>query len=194
MTLKASHTQRSMKEIEPSLKELREKHSKDQKILAQKTMELYKEKGVNPFSGCLPLFIQLPFLIALYQIVLHGLEIHNDLLYSFVPVPEILNLHIFSTSLAAQSIVFAVIAGASQFILAIMMSPNVKGLFSRPSEKSSNQEEFARSMSIQMLTIFPLMIGFISYKYRVAVALYLITSNIFGVAQELWVRQSRKTQ
>jgi membrane protein insertase Oxa1/YidC/SpoIIIJ len=75
-----------------------------------------------------------------------------------------------------------------------MMSPNVKGLFSRPSEKSSNQEEFARSMSIQMLTIFPLMIGFISYKYRVAVALYLITSNIFGVAQELWVRQSRKTQ
>jgi YidC/Oxa1 family membrane protein insertase len=62
---KSSKSQADMKKIEPDIKALQEKHKGDKEALAKKTMELYKEKGVNPFSGCLPIILQLPIIIAL---------------------------------------------------------------------------------------------------------------------------------
>src|SRR5438552_3102102 len=66
LTGKSIKAQRAMKELEPELKKIREIHKDDKQLQAKKTMELYQERGVTPFSGCLPLFIQIPIIIGLY--------------------------------------------------------------------------------------------------------------------------------
>lgn len=64
-------SQRHMQEIQPKVKAIQEAHKGDQAAIGMKTMELYKKEGVNPFGSLLPIFIQIPILIVLYQVVLN---------------------------------------------------------------------------------------------------------------------------
>src|SRR6185295_1366536 len=64
---------KAMQELQPELKKLQDKHKNDREKLAQEQMRLYKEKGINPLGGCLPLIIQLPIWIGLYQAINHAL-------------------------------------------------------------------------------------------------------------------------
>ena len=67
-------SQKAMQELQPKLEALKNKFKGEKEKLAAETMKLYKENKVNPFSGCLPLLIQLPILIALYQVFLKGFD------------------------------------------------------------------------------------------------------------------------
>jgi YidC/Oxa1 family membrane protein insertase len=64
-------SQRRMQELQPRLKAIQDSHKGDQAAIGIKTMELYKKEGVNPFGALLPIFIQIPILIVLYQVVLN---------------------------------------------------------------------------------------------------------------------------
>lgn len=64
-------SQRRMQELQPRLKAIQDAHKGDQAAIGMKTMELYKKEGVNPFGSLLPIFIQIPILIVLYQVVLN---------------------------------------------------------------------------------------------------------------------------
>lgn len=192
MTIRASKAQRAMKEIDPEIKELRNTYANDKQQLATKTMELYKEKGVNPASGCLPIIIQLPFIIALYQLMWRGLSLHSEALYAFVPHPEALNMMLFGINLAGKNILLAVLAGLTQFLQTKFLFPNTKSLFEKQQSEMTMQEEFTRSLNIQMLFIFPILISYISYRYSAAVALYFITSNIVGIGQEYYLRATKQ--
>ena len=88
LSIKALISQREMNKLQPKIKELQDKHKNDKPALGQATMQLYKENKVNPFSGCLPLLIQLPVLIALYGALQSGLKPESlNGLYSFVGHP-----------------------------------------------------------------------------------------------------------
>ena len=70
LTRKQMQSMKKMQAIQPKMKEIQEKYGKDREKLAQKQMELYKQEGVNPAGGCLPLLIQMPFLFAFYYALL----------------------------------------------------------------------------------------------------------------------------
>src|SRR3989344_1062856 len=72
LSLKAARTQLAMREIEPMLKELKEKYKDKREEYAKATMEAYKKAGVNPFSSIVLLFVQIPIIIALYLSVYKG--------------------------------------------------------------------------------------------------------------------------
>src|SRR3989338_5389867 len=74
LSIKAQRSQREMNALAPKLKELKEKHKHDKAAEGAATMQLYKEHGINPVAGCIPLLIQLPFLIALYQVFMARLS------------------------------------------------------------------------------------------------------------------------
>jgi len=82
---------KKMADLKPHLDELKKKHKDDKKAMAGAQMALYKEHGVNPAGGCLPILIQFPILIALYQTIFaffngpSGLVSINNMLYPFVP-------------------------------------------------------------------------------------------------------------
>ena len=88
----AIKSQKVMSELQPKIQEIQERCKNDREKQARETMELYRKEKINPFSGCLPLLIQMPILIALFRVFWEGLrpeEMTN--LYSFVPHPGIIN-------------------------------------------------------------------------------------------------------
>ena len=84
LTRKQMQSMKKMQAIQPKMKEIQEKYGKDREKLAQKQMELYKQEGVNPAGGCLPLLIQMPFLFAFYYALL-GLGSQLDQPFLWIP-------------------------------------------------------------------------------------------------------------
>jgi YidC/Oxa1 family membrane protein insertase len=71
LTLKSIRSSRKMQEVQPLIKEIQRKYGKDQKRMTEETMKLYQEHKINPVGGCLPLFLQLPIFIGVYQAIIH---------------------------------------------------------------------------------------------------------------------------
>jgi YidC/Oxa1 family membrane protein insertase len=191
---KGLHTQRRMKEVEPKLNELKEKHKKDKQELAKKTMELYKEENINPFSGILLLIIQVPVLIGLYLVFMRGglPTIDPRALYSFIVPPHTVGMHLLGLfDLSKKNLILALFAGLAQFARA-RVAPVPTPPVLTEGEKPSFQQDFARSMNIQMRYILPVFIAFFAYNAGGALALYWITSNIFDIGTELLVTRRMK--
>jgi len=188
VSIKAARTQRLMKELEGPSKEIRKKYKDNREEQGRRLLELYREKKVNPLSGFVTLFIQLPVILGLYWVFLKaGLpNINTDLLYSFVPQPH--NIHMAFLGLidmASKSYPLAVLAGISQYFQAHYAIPKP----APRSKDASFQEDFARSMQLQMKFVIPIVITVVAYIASAAVALYWITSNIFAIGQEIYVKR-----
>lgn len=195
LSIKATRAQIEMKEIEKDLKLIKEQYP-DKQVQTQKTIELYKEKNINPFAGFFVLILQLPIIIALYQIFLKsGLPVINTaLLYSFISAPLAINMNFLGLiDIAGKSIVLALLAGVSTYFqIAYATPPADKNVDS--STKPTMQEDMMKMMQKQMKYGFPVLVTFISWSVSAAVSIYWITSNLFTIAQELYMRKHvRKT-
>jgi YidC/Oxa1 family membrane protein insertase len=188
LSRKATLFQMEMKLHEPELARIKERHKNDKQAQGKAIMEFYREKRINPFAGILPIFIQIPIVIALYYVFYGGglPAVDAALLYSFVPVP-VPDMHFLGLNMLEKSIILAVLAGGSQFLQAhIAMPPPPPKTDAAPSFGS----DLARGMHLQMKYVFPIFMAFIAYAVSGAVALYFITSSIFTVLQELYIRHS----
>lgn len=191
LSKKASLAQIEMREIEPEMTTLRAQYKDNKEELARKTMELYRTKGINPFSGIFVILIQLPIIFALYFVFLRsGLPVINvDLLYSFIPKPDVIDMNFLGLiDITTKSSVLALCAGISSFIQMRFTAPPIQ----KKKEGSSDfRDELARNMSIQMRYVFPVMVFFISFTISGVVALYWTTSNVFTILQELLLKKGR---
>jgi YidC/Oxa1 family membrane protein insertase len=189
---KALRTQLAMQTIQPKMDDIRERFKNDKQVQAQKMMELYKEYKVNPFSSILFMFIQIPIIFGLYYMFVRtGLPtIHPDFLYSFVSVPPPVSTFFLGLiDIAGKSLPFAILAGVSQFFQAYFMKmPTPSG------NKESFGASFAKSMSLQMKYVFPVIITFIAYALPASVSIYWMTSNIFSIVQENILRRKMATE
>lgn len=189
LSIKAAKTQKVIKEIEPKIKTLKESIT-DKQEQARAIMALYKESGINPFASILLLFIQLPIVIALYLSVLKLPAINQEVLYSFIPNPEIVSvLFLGSIDITQKSLLLALLAGGFQFVhgyLAFPASaPKANG------EKSTMKEEFARSLQMQMKYVMPVIIGVFAYTLSAIIGLYFVVSSIAAIIQELLIRKHK---
>ena len=189
LSKKAVLTQVKMAEIGPDLADIKEKYKDNAEEQARKTLALYKEKGVNPFSGILIIIIQIPIILSLYQIFLHFPEVNSSLLYSFVAIPEHINTTFLGfLDITAKSIPLAVFAAVSTFF---QFKFSMKGQ-DKPKGNSFG-DNLARSMQTQMKYFFPVIVFFIFYNISGVIALYWLTTNLFTIAQELFIRRKLKT-
>lgn len=189
LSKKAVIAQIEMKSIEKDLKQIKEKYKDDKQEQARKTMDLYKEKNINPFSSIFTILIQLPIIFALYYVFLKsGLpEINTSMLYSFISKPDFIDMNFLGLiNITGKSLVLAFLAGASSFFQIRMSVPAHQG-----GSKGSFQDDLARSMNIQMRYVFPVIVFFISYQISGVVALYWFTSNVFTLLQERSLRKMR---
>lgn len=188
LSRKAVLTQVKMAEIGPDLNEIKEKYKGNNEEQARRTLALYKEKGVNPFSGILVIIIQLPIIFALYQIFLHFPEVNPEFLYSFISVPENLSTTFLGfMDLTAKSAVIALLAAVSTYFQFLV---SMKG--QKVPEGNSFGDNLTRSMQKQMKYFFPIIVFFISYQISGVIALYWLTTNIFSIGQELFVKRNIK--
>ncbi len=191
LSLKAVRTQFAMRALEPRLKEIKEKFKDKREEQARKTMALYKESGVNPFSSVLLILIQLPIIFGLYWVFVRGglPDLNLDILYSFTPIPEMFNMQFFWVSdIAEKSAILALLAGATQYFQIKLTLPPLKERGKTPSLK----DDLARSFHLQMRYMMPIIVVVIAYAISAAIALYWTTSNVFAIGQELFVRRRIK--
>lgn len=191
-SLTAARTQRAMKELEPKLKALKELHKNDKEREAVETLALYKEAKVNPFGSLLVAFIQIPILLALYWVFRNEPFPMVNLvrLYHFTPVPHAASLQFLGlVSISGKSLMLAILAGLTQLLQAHMaLSGTMK-----PSETSAGGD-FQKVLGMQLKYVFPILIGVISYTTSGAIALYFITTNLAGSAQEWYVKRTLDTE
>lgn len=138
--VKAIKSQKNIAALQPKLKEIQEKHKNNKEEKTKATMALYQKEGVNLFSGCLPILIQFPILIALYWVFLtfqEGLSpAELGLLYPFVPSPQLYTDFLGIIDLIKPSIPIAVLAGIAQFIQSkTSISPSASSKNKPPHQK-----------------------------------------------------------
>lgn len=187
LSQRSIESQAKMNLLAPELKKIKESGvSKEEQ--AKKTFELYKIHKTNPFSGCLLVIIQIPIIFALYYVFFKGINFDGTLLYSFVHIPEHINMNFLGIlDIGGKSLVLAILAGVSQYFQAhFMPKPQTTG-----DGTGSFQENFAKSMHTQMKYVFPFVIGFIAYSVSGAVALYWVTSNVFAIGQQIYVNKKK---
>jgi YidC/Oxa1 family membrane protein insertase len=188
LSKKAITTQVAMQEIGPELKVIQERHKDNQEVQAKETLALYKSKGVNPFSSIIMLVIQLPIILALYRIFLYAgfPTVNTALLYSFIHAPSHINtMFLGLIDITKKSAILALFAAASSFFqmkIATGRQPLPEG--------KGFSDNLARSMQTQMKYVFPFIVFFISYKISGVIALYWLTTNLFTIAQELYIRKN----
>lgn len=178
--------QKAMSALQPKLAELKELHKGDQQAHAKATMDLYKEHGVSPFSSCLPLLIQLPILIALYQVFDKALKGNLDGLYNFVSNPGVLNPNFLGLiNLANPNIIFAILAGAAQFWQSWMVMKW---------QGTANKDTTTKALNAQMLYILPLVSVFIAWKLPAGLPLYWIITTLFAIGQQYYINRTHKVE
>ena len=180
----AVRSQKVFQDIQPKIREIQKKYKDDKEKQLQATLELYKETKINPFSGFLPLLIQLPILYALYRVFWKGLnsaELVN--VYSFVPKPEYIN-PVFAGLIRLDSpyLLLAVLCGVFQFFQTKMLTPAAK--------KREEVDRFSAMLQKQTLYFIPVLIVLMLFKLPAAVGLYWLTFTIFSIIQQYIILKS----
>jgi YidC/Oxa1 family membrane protein insertase len=187
-------TQFEMKKIDPELNEIKLKYKDDKQVQAEKVMQLYKDKGINPFAGILLMLIQLPILIALYWVFLKGglPKIDPASIYSFTKIPDTINMIFLGIDVASKSMVFAFFVALAQFLQMQITLPKPKKVEIKDNKNPGFSDELAKSMNMQMKYVMPVIMFFIAKSFPLVVSLYLITSSLFAIGQELYIRGKYK--
>ncbi|MBI4022213.1 MAG: membrane protein insertase YidC [Candidatus Andersenbacteria bacterium] len=174
--------QSKMSDLKSELMKIRERYKTNPTKKAEATMALYRQAGINPARGCLPLLIQLPILIALYRVFLIGLGPETySYLYSFVSEPATAQMSFLGLDLARASVRLAIAAGVAQFALMRLSTPPAMPPAAADSDTNA---QLMAGMQRNMAYIFPAMTVFISLQLPAALSLYWVASTIFGIVQQ----------
>lgn len=205
---KQIESQKKMQELQPKIKELQNKYKDDKEKQSRALMELYKENKTNPLSGCLPLVVQLVFLIAIYRVLFNisqnGLIVDGSGLYSFVQNPGKIN-DVFlgfinlSSGLDIKHLAFSdiphiilvVAAAGAQFFQSKMLMAK-QTLEKKDSEKANNMD-FSQVMQKQMLFLGPLLTLFIGFRFPAGLALYWLVSTGFMIVQQYLLSKEKES-
>lgn len=167
LNVKQLKSSKAMQDVQPELKEIQKKYSsKDantQQKLQKETMALFQSHGVNPLAGCLPIFVQMPVLIAIYHAISRTEEIKlHDFLWFQLGQPD------------PYFILPIIAAGATFLQQKLMMAGSPAG---------------QNPQMMIMMYVMPIMIGVFAVFFPSALALYWVVGNIFMVAQTIFIRK-----
>jgi len=159
LTNKQMKSMRAMQQLQPKVKEVQERYKKNPQQAQKAVMQLYKANKVNPLSGCLPLLVQMPILIAFYQALIH-LEYRGSSAFLWIP----------DLSKPDALFILPLLAAASTFWQQKVTSPN-----------ATDQTQK------MMLYAMPVFIGYISSRFASGLSLYWVIFNVLGALQQMYV-------
>lgn len=185
LSKKAIKAQKSLQDLQPKIEEIKKKFKDKKEEMGRAMMALYKDHKVNPFSSCLPLLIQLPFLFAVFRVFSNGFGNGSlDLVYPFIERPEVINQIAFGfLDLSKSNIVLALMAGAAQFWQSKMM------MSKRPAVKSpgAKDEDMMAIMNKNMLYFMPAITVFVAMSFPAGLALYWFMTTLLTALQQLYL-------
>ncbi len=185
LSKKSIESQKSLQELQPKVDKIKKEYADNKEEMGRKMMELYAEHKINPFSSCLPLLIQLPFLIAVFRVFRTGLANGSlELVYPFIDKPEVIDpITMGYLDLAQPVALFAILAGLSQFFQAKMMTKKKAPVRS----EGARDENMAAAMNKQMLYFMPILTVIIGMKLPGGLTLYWLTTTILTILQQKFI-------
>lgn len=166
LTIQQLRSSREMQRLQPLLAELQRKYGRDRAMLAQEQMRLYREHGINPMAGCLPMLLQMPIWIGLYQ-ALFQLSHDPQFAGAFLWVPDLSRTGTWTDWWAWP---LALFTGASQWVLQKMMTPH------------SNDPQ--QQMMASVMNVMPIMFIFFAFQVPHGLVLYWAASNVVSLVQQ----------
>lgn len=203
--LSALRSQKKLQDTQPHVEALRAKYKDNKEELGKQLMEYYKTNKVNPFSSCLPLIIQLPILIALYQAFFQGLAVDttthlltaSQIQHLYGPLATAYASTAINTTflgwvdlVAHGNVVLALAAGLASFFQAKTLQAKKAPV----STAGSKDENVAATVNKQMMYILPVMTVVFAYQFPAGVALYWLVSTLFSLGQQLYFLRWKHNQ
>lgn len=191
LSVKSIKAQKALQELQPKMEELKRKYKGNQQELGKAMMELYKKEKISPASSCLPLIIQMPFLIAVYQVFRNGFKVESlDILYSFVNNPGSINPIAFGfIDFSERNIVLAILAGAAQFWSSKMLVAK-----KQPKNTAAKEEGMAAAMNKQMLYVMPAITIFIGISLPGGLTFYWFLTTLLMAFQQLYILKKHDSE
>ncbi len=199
LTLKQTRSMRAMQEIQPEVKALQKELKGDREELNKQLMELYKERGVNPAAGCLPLLLQMPIWFALFRVLRvtynpETMQLDPDNVIpadsSLAAALEAGNTFFLGMDLqksAAEAFSTGIVEAIPYLILiaVVIVSSYYQQAQTTRRSKNNGQEVSAQAQGMQTaMKIMPLFMGFISWGFPSGLVLYFAVSALFRIGQQ----------
>ncbi|MBT6637683.1 MAG: membrane protein insertase YidC, partial [Candidatus Marinimicrobia bacterium] len=168
LTKKSFQSTRKMQEVQPEIQKLKEKYKNDQQKLSKAQMELFKERGVNPMGGCLPMLLQMPILITFFSVFRSTIEFRGAPFFGWITdlsTPDTL------TTIAGYPL------NVLPFLMGITMFLQQK--FMAPSGGGTQQKVMMYFMNVFFLFIF--------YSFPSGLNLYYSVFNILSIVQQKYL-------
>lgn len=189
LNLQQARSTRATQELQPKLQELQKKYAKDKEKLAQAQMELYREHGVNPLGGCLPMLIQLPILFGLYQ-ALYRLASTGEIVgQRFLWIPDLAfpTREVGLNWLWPSKPEFIGFAAAALYLILPVLTVITQIAMQRMTTSPTASQDPQQAAMQQTMLIMPFMFGFITLQVPAGLTLYWVTSNLFSMIQQYFI-------
>ena len=198
---------KKMQDVAPRIAQIKARYKTDRNRQQQEIMKVYREEGINPASGCLPVLVQIPIIWSLYNVlttILHesaseAMKHINSVIYSdrlimsepwdptFFGLPlTVVPRDVFSEH--PFYILVCVVTAGTQFVLSKMMMPATKAEDKKKKavkkKDAGGADDFQAVFQKQMIFVFPVMIGWFSFVFPIGLSLYWNTFTLFGILQQ----------
>jgi YidC/Oxa1 family membrane protein insertase len=191
LTIKSLQSSRKMQELQPHMKELQRKYGKDPQKLQEETMRLYREYKVNPVGGCLPMLLQLPIFLGVYQAVINLTRV-SPAEHAGSAMLRVLNEQGIAVGVASATLGQPQLAGSflwlpdlgktdPYYILPILsvIFQLVVQLMATPRVQDPQQKAMMQSM-----LILPIVFGYIGFIFPSGAVLYWVVGSILSIIQQ----------
>jgi len=179
LTHKSMDASLKMQKIQPQVQAIQKKYKDDPKTMQMEMSKLYKEAGANPMSGCLPLLLQMPIFISLYNVLRYSLDMRNA---GFA-------LWLKDLSEPDPYMILPITMGAFMVLQSLMMQPKKANL-----DEMDDKQKAMQSSQKMMTWMMPIMMFFIFRNMPAGLVLYWTTFNIFSVIQQYYLMKHYKNK
>lgn len=196
LTLSQQKSARKMQEFQPELQKLQKKYAKDKEKLGQEQMKLYKDAGINPMGGCLPLLVQMPIWFALigairYCIPTTPLEVFQFSQHIYKWLPGVVGIVPLQSTFLGMDL--GMPPSPAQWwsyslpILVFVTSWLQQKLLTPPT--AAGDQSQAAAMNKQMRVMMPLMMMFFTLQYSTGLSIYFVISSLVRMVQYYFVQR-----
>jgi YidC/Oxa1 family membrane protein insertase len=180
LTHKSFKSMKDMQALQPRIQALKEKHGDDRQKVSQETMKLYKEAGVNPLGGCLPMLLQMPVFIALFSVLRGTIELRGAPFFGWI------------TDLSQQDVLFTLPLSLPLIGDAFSLLPLLMGASMFVQTKiggSFTGTPGAQTTPAGFNTMMPIVFTFLFYKMPSGLVVYWIVNTVLSVAQQYYINK-----
>ncbi|MGL4524902.1 MAG: membrane protein insertase YidC [Spirochaetia bacterium] len=183
LSLKSMLSTARMADLQPKIKHIQDRYKDDPAELQKAQFELYRKEGINPMAGCLPLLLQLPIFIALYNLFNKFFELHGAPFFGWI------------TDLSSPDVILQ-FSNPLPFVgwTGLHMLPIIYLVSQLLMNKVTQADSAAQTSQMKtIMLIMPLMFFFIFYGVASALLVYWIMSNMLSIIQQLIISHLKRT-